>query len=508
MANPLYDALSQGYGPVKATFLHLPDKSTIDYQSFFDLTAQLAHALVKSGVRANDRVAAQVHKSPAALALYVASVRCGAVFLPLNTAYTEHEFEYFINDAEPTVIVVDPEKEGQTNSLVTQSNCAVLTLNAQGHGSLTDIARLCSTGFIPTSRTPDDLAAILYTSGTTGRSKGAMLTQQNLLSNARTLVSYWQFSSTDVLLHALPIYHTHGLFVACNICLLAGASMIFLPKYEQELVIHSLPDATVMMGVPTFYTRLLDDARFSRKLTAHIRLFVSGSAPLLADAHLAFEKKIGHRILERYGMTETNMNTSNPYAGERIAGTVGLPLPNVEVKIVDQKTGNTAAQCEVGMLQVRGPNVFKGYWQMPEKTKEEFTANGFFITGDLASQDENGYISIVGRDKDMIISGGFNVYPKEVELLLDELPGIDESAVVAAPHNDFGEAVVAYIVLDDSDVANTVSEAHLKEALQKRLARYKQPKRILFLDALPRNAMGKVQKKMLREQAARLFRKS
>lgn len=376
------------------------------------------------------------------------------------------------------------------------------TLGAHGDGSLAEKAARASDNFPPAAREEGDLAALLYTSGTTGRSKGAMLTQKNLLSNARTLVNYWCFTAGDRLLHALPIFHTHGLFVATNTIAISGGAMIFLPKFDTEAMIRLMPQATSMMGVPTFYTRLLDDPRFDRPLTRRMRLFVSGSAPLLAETHRAFEARTGHRILERYGMTETNMNTSNPYEGERRAGTVGFPLPGVELKITDPETGVESPQGEVGVIEVRGQNVFKGYWGMPEKTKEELRENGFFITGDLGLIDEDGYVQIVGRGKDLIISGGFNVYPKEVELILDDQPGVLESAVVAAPHADFGEAVVGFIV----PAAGAAPDlAAIEAALATSLARYKQPKKLILIEALPRNTMGKVQKNALRDQVKGLF---
>ena len=365
-----------------------------------------------------------------------------------------------------------------------------------------DKAAAQATEFETVARSGDDLAAFLYTSGTTGRSKGAMLTQYNLLSNGEALKDYWQFGETDVLLHALPIFHTHGLFVACHVILLSGGALIFLPKFDLDVVVDQMSKATSMMGVPTFYTRLLGDERFTRELTEHMRLFTSGSAPLLAETHVQFEQRTGHRILERYGMTETNMTTSNPYDGDRRAGTVGFPLPDVEVRIVDKEDGKTLPVGETGVLEVKGPNVFIGYWQMPEKTAEDFREDGFFITGDLAKIDEDGYVTIVGRDKDLIISGGYNIYPKEIELVLDEQPGVLESAVIGVPHPDFGESVVGVLVGDGkAQIELDVIEA----ALGKSLARFKQPKKLLVVDELPRNTMGKVQKNILRETYAGSF---
>jgi malonyl-CoA/methylmalonyl-CoA synthetase len=381
---------------------------------------------------------------------------------------------------------------------------AVATLGTDGRsGSLLELVARCSGDFEDVARGPDGLAAILYTSGTTGRSKGAMLSHENLASNARALARLWQFTDRDVLLHALPIYHTHGLFVATNTVLMAGAAMLFLPKPDLDEMFRLMPQATVMMGVPTFYTRLLADARLTQATTKHMRLFVSGSAPLLSETHRDWRQRTGHAILERYGMTETNMNTSNPYDGARVAGTVGPPLPGVEVRITDPETGRALAQDEIGMIEVRGPNVFTGYWRMPEKTKAEFRPDGFFITGDLGVIDANGYVAIVGRGKDLVISGGFNVYPKEVEGEIDALPGVVESAVIGVAHPDFGEGVTAVVA---KKAGAALTEAEMIGALKDRLAAYKLPKRVLFVDDLPRNAMGKVQKALLREIYKDLYR--
>ena len=378
----------------------------------------------------------------------------------------------------------------------------VETLNSNSTGSIIDKAASSPEDFQTVARSKDDLAALLYTSGTTGKSKGAMLTQTNLLSNGNTLMEEWQFSKKDVLLHALPLFHTHGLFVATNVMLSAGGSMIFLPKFDLDNIINNLPKSSAMMGVPTFYTRLLGDNRFNKKLVHHMRLFVSGSAPLLTETHIEFEKITGHRILERYGMTETNMNTSNPYNGERRAGTVGLPLPGVELKITDPETTKELSIDEIGQIEVRGPNVFKGYWKMPEKTKAELRENGFFITGDLGKIDEDGYVHILGRDKDLIISGGYNIYPKELEEIIDDQAGVLESAVIGVPHPDFGETPIAVIV---SETEITPELEVIESNLRKSLARYKHPKKLLWIDQLPRNTMGKVQKNMLREEYKSLF---
>ena len=341
----------------------------------------------------------------------------------------------------------------------------------------------------------------MYTSGTTGRSKGAMLTHKALASNSETLRDYWHFTKDDVLIHALPIFHTHGLFVATNISLMAGSACIFMAGFDAETIRDYMPSATALMGVPTFYVRLLETPGLAQA-AKNMRLFVSGSAPLLAETHDRWRDMTGHAILERYGMTETNMNTSNPYDGDRRAGTVGLPLPGVEVIVTDQTTGQAVPPGEIGVLEVRGDNVFAGYWQMPEKTAEELRDNGFFITGDLAQIDKDGYVTIVGRSKDLIITGGYNVYPKELELLIDDIDGVSESAVVGIPHKDFGEAVIAIVV---PEKGAALSEQSVLAAIAPSLARFKQPKKIILVDALPRNTMGKVQKKELRETYAGLF---
>lgn len=478
--------------------------------SYADLDAgagRYAAALTALGLQPGDRVAAQVPKSLDALMLYLGTARAGGAFLPLNTAYTPPEIAYFLSDAEPRVFVCDPAAAEALAPLAAGAGARLETLGPEGAagaaaGSLAAKAAAAAPVFETVPRQGEDLAAILYTSGTTGRSKGAMLSHDNLVANAVTLAEYWRFTEADVLLHALPIFHTHGLFVAVNTLLLAGGSLIFLPKFEIEAALTALPRATAMMGVPTFYTRLLADPRFTKESAAGMRLFISGSAPLLAATHVEFEERTGHRILERYGMTETNMNTSNPYDGERRAGTVGFALPGVEARIADPETGALAGDGEIGVIEVRGENVFKGYWRMPEKTAEELRPDGWFITGDLGRWDQDGYLVIVGRAKDLIISGGLNVYPKEVEEAIDALEGVAESAVVGAPHPDFGEAVVAVVT---PQPGAALSAETIAAALAERLAKFKQPKKILIQPDLPRNAMGKVEKKKLREQAADLF---
>lgn len=502
MPNPLYDRLFSTLADMSQPLILREDGTGIPGSAFLAMVHRAAGALRSSGVRAGDRVAMQVAKTPEALAVYGAVVANGAVFLPLNTAYTAAEVDYFVGDAAPRLLLADPARAASLTPIAAAHGADLLTLDADGCGTFRDLCDAQSDAFVAEARDDDDLAALLYTSGTTGRSKGAMLTHGNLLSNAETLAREWRFASDDVLLHALPIFHTHGLFVATNVALLGGASMLFLPGFDPEAILRLLPRATVLMGVPTFYTRLLADARFDRASTSRIRLFVSGSAPLLAETHIAFEARTGHRILERYGMTETNMNTSNPYDGDRRAGTVGRPLPGVEVIVTDPATGVPVSAGETGVVEVRGPNVFKGYWRMPEKTREEFRDNGFFITGDLGCFSDDGYLTLVGRQKDLIITGGFNVYPKEVELLLDELPGVLESAVIGVPHPDFGEAVIAVLVAQSGAVLDPIAiDAFLRE----RLARYKQPKMLEFVAELPRNTMGKVQKNVLRERFGAKF---
>ena len=478
------------------------DGQRVSYGDLVARTGQMANVLVSRGLKPGDRVAAQAEKSVLGLVLYLATVRAGAVYLPLNTAYTLNELEYFITDAEPALVVCDPSKVEGIGAIAATVHTRVETLGADGKGSLTEAADKASKEFWTVARANDDLAAILYTSGTTGRSKGAMLSHDNLTSNSLTLVDYWRFTDKDVLVHALPIYHTHGLFVASNVTLLARASMIFLPKFDPDLIIRLMARATVLMGVPTFYTRLLQNPALNRDSTKHMRLFVSGSAPLLAETHREWAVRTGHAVLERYGMTETNMNTSNPYDGERVAGTVGHPLPSVSVRVADPETGKVLGPETIGMIEVKGPNVFKGYWRMAEKTKSEFRDDGFFITGDLGKIDDKGYVHILGRSKDLVISGGFNVYPKEIESEIDAMPGVIETAVIGVPHADFGEGVTAVVVCNK---AAKVDESSVLKALDGRLAKFKMPKRVIFVDELPRNAMGKVQKNILRDTYSDIY---
>lgn len=472
------------------------------YYSWNDLdraSAKMANLLTGLDLPAGARIAVQVEKSAEALILYLATLRAGFVYLPLNTAYRAAEISYFIGDAQPSVVVCAPQNFGWVSQIAFANGTKhVFTLGDDRTGSLLVRATHQSNSFETVRKEPDDLAAILYTSGTTGRSKGAMLTHRNLASNAGVLHDYWRWQNGDVLLHALPLFHVHGLFVASHGALFNGSKMIFLPKFDTAEVLRHLPRATVFMGVPTYYVRLLAEPSLDRGVCANVRLFISGSAPLLSDTFSEFQTRTSHTILERYGMSETVMLTSNPYEGERIGSTVGLPLPGVSVRVV-KSDNSPCATNEIGDIQVQGPNVFKGYWCMPEKTAEEFTPDGYFKTGDVGKFDARGYLSIVGRSKDMIISGGYNVYPKEIESLIDEIDSVVESAVIGMPHADFGEVVTAVVVMK-SDA--TVSEADVIAFLKARIAKFKVPKRVYFVPDLPRNAMGKVQKNLLREQFA------
>lgn len=472
---------------------HLEDRPDWSYADLIETTSRLSRFLSTEGLRPGDRVLVQAEKSPESIALYLACLQRGLIYVPINTAYTERELSYFIADAEPKLLVVG----NATKQIATdiQSYC----LNAAGQGSLMDRANEQQALTTIVARQEDDVAAILYTSGTTGRSKGAMITHRNLLSNARVLNRAWRFTEADVLLHALPIYHVHGLFVATHCVLLSGASMIWQTRFDIDRLLDQIPHATVLMGVPTFYFRMINSRRLNKDLVKSMRLFISGSAPLSAQVFQEFESMTGMQVLERYGMSETLMNTSNPYEVERIPGTVGFALPGVEVRI--RKAGNEANLVnENGSIELRGPNVFRGYWHMPEKTQAAFTADGFFITGDLGRIDDEGRLSIVGRDKDLVISGGLNVYPAEVETVIDQIAGIAESAIIGAHHDDFGEAVVAIVVSQNEIQLETITTY-----LTGRLAKFKHPKALVRLNELPKNVMGKVQKNVLREQYGNLF---
>ncbi len=498
MTDNLYDLIAARMPADRsACALETHDGQYWRWRDLEQASARIANLLASLQLPAQSRIAVQVDKSPEALCLYLATLRAGHVFLPLNTAYQKGEIAYFIEDAEPAVVVCMPSRLADVSAIAAGLGSAnVYTLSDDGSGSLIDAAAPHADEFSTVACESSSLAAVLYTSGTTGRSKGAMLSHGNLASNALTLHSVWRWRQDDVLLHALPIFHVHGLFVAIHGALLSGSKMIWLPRFDAKEVVRHLPGASVFMGVPTMYVRLLDEPAFDNTAAAGMRLFISGSAPLLAETFRQFETRTGQRILERYGMSETVMLTSNPYEGHRAAGTVGLPLPDVSVRVVDD-AGKPCACDEVGGVEVRGPNVFGGYWRMPEKTREEFTADGWFKTGDVGRFDAQGYLTIVGRSKDLIISGGYNVYPKEVESYLDDMPGVAESAVIGVPDRDFGEAVTAVVV---AQAGAQLDGASMISTLKSLIASYKVPKRIHIVDELPRNAMGKVQKNELRKQ--------
>ena len=500
MSNILYDGIFTPNANSEKTFIITP-KGEISYLEFTAMTNKLANILVKKGLNPGDRVAVQSDKSVLYLALYAATIKAGCVFLPLNTAYTSSELDYFINDVEPRLVVVGDNAMNSLALLAKEIGSEIMSLNGDETGTLAAVAKNESPVFEAVARNSEDLAAILYTSGTTGKSKGAKLCHRNLLSNAKVISEAWQFTADDILLHMLPVYHTHGLFVAINLLAMVGGSIIFLPKFNVEDALSWMPKSTSMMGIPTFYTRLLNSSDFTQELTDHMRLFISGSAPMLTETHLQFEERTGKNILERYGMTETSMSISNPYNGTRIPGTVGKPLSGIDIRITDAASGQLVQPGDIGVIEQRGDNVFLGYWGKQDETAESFRDDGFFITGDLGREDENGYITIVGRNKDLIISGGLNIYPKEIESVIDEIDDVTESAVIGVPHRDFGEAVVAIIVSN----GNTLSDEDIQNHLVTKLAKFKQPKKILYANDLPRNTMGKVQKAELRKHHAKIF---
>ena len=494
-----YSEFSLGFASrMTDSFLVDENGVTFTYADVECETARYSNFLTGLGLRRGDRVAVQIEKSPQAIFIYLACLRAGLCYLPLNSAYQQSEISYFLNDAEPCVAICSPTAEPLFMRLCTEAKVPHLfTLDENELGSFADASANAPTQFVTVESGASDLAVIIYTSGTTGRSKGAMVTHGNLVSNAQVLRDAWRITANDVLIHALPIFHIHGLFVALNTILLSGATLIFHRKFDPKAIIHDLPRATMLMGVPTFYTRLLTEPTFTREACNNIRLFVSGSAPLLLDTFNEFRERTGHNILERYGMSEAGMICSNPFDGERRGGTVGFPLPGVNLRIEGEGLKTTSIG-DPGVIEVRGANVFSGYWGMPEKTKEEFTDDGFFKTGDIGVIDRDGYVSIVGRAKDLIISGGFNVYPKEIELVIDAIEGVAESAVIGLPHPDFGEAVTVVIVRNISGAMLTESAVIAK--VKSELANFKVPKRVHFVDALPRNNMGKVQKNLLRTQ--------
>lgn len=493
----LYAAYQRCFPEADSVLLTTADGTVYTYADAERCSAQAANFLVSRGLAPGDRVSVQVEKTPQALWLFLGVVRAGLIFHPLNPAYTDQELAYFLSDAGTSLLVCDPAREADLSTLCTTvGNIQIETLGADGSGSFTEGANSSETHFDTVMCAGESVASLVYSSGTTGKPKGIMLSHANLIANATTLVRLWGFTQSDCLLHALPIFHVHGLFVGLGCVLMSGASMRWLSRFDAAEVIAQLPGSTVMMGVPTYYTRLLAEPEFTREACHGMRLFISGSAPLLAATFAQFRQRTGFDILERYGMTETGMSISNPLDGVRKPGTVGLPLPDVEARICDADN-HPVDDGEVGELQVRGPNVFVGYWNLPDKTAADFTSDGFFITGDQASRDSDGYYSIVGRSKDMVISGGLNVYPKEVEVLLDALPDVAESAVIGLPDADFGEIVVAVIV---PAAGCEPAEAGIREAIAARAAGFKVPKRVFFVTQLPRNAMGKVQKALLREQ--------
>jgi malonyl-CoA/methylmalonyl-CoA synthetase len=468
-------------------FLRVEGRPLLTYAEMLEETARVAAWLGSIGVARGERALVQVHKSPAAVILYLACLRAGVVFIPLNTAYQESELAYFLEDAEPALLVASPGLPAGKVAFNGARETIAGPLDAAPWAGFDGAAATVQA-------TSSDPAAILYTSGTTGRSKGAVLTHGNLSSNVQVLAEAWRWQDDDVLLHALPIFHAHGLFVALHLALLGASPILFHEKFDAAAVMRDLPAATVFMGVPTFYTRLLAEPAFDAAMCSNIRLFVSGSAPLLDATFEEFENRTGHTILERYGMTEALMITSNPYDGPRIAGAVGPALPGISVRVIAEG-GKPAATGEPGVLEISGPNLFAGYWRNPEKTAEDHTADGWFISGDVATEDEAGFIRIVGRAKDLIISGGYNVYPKEIELAIDAMQGVLESAVIGVAHPDFGEGVVAVIAREPG---SDLDSAAISAALATELAAFKRPKRVVIVDELPRNAMGKVQKAELR----------
>ena len=495
-SNFLNDNLFSVYANSNKIFIET-ESQKYSFKEFDDLVNKIANLLIASDLSEGDRVLVKLEKSIFSFALYIASIRAGGIFVPVNNDYTASEIDYFIENSIPYIFISNDESIKK----VQNRNLKTFSLNSDMSGTFLENIKTQNTSFVPIERKKNDIASILYTSGTTGRSKGAMLSHNNLFSNTRELLKIWKFNENDALLHALPIYHIHGLFVACNLCLISGAKIHFIQKFQTEKVIEYLPKSTVMMGVPTFYTRLLESKKLNFQITENIRVFISGSAPLLSETHKEFEKVTGHKILERYGMTETNMNTSNPYDGERRAGTVGIPLPGINIRITDPETNVKLGNEKIGMIEIKGENIFEGYWTMEEQTKDSFTVDGYFITGDLGKFSSDGYLSIIGRNKDLIISGGLNIYPKEIEVVIDGINYVKESAIIGIPHKDFGEAVLAIVVANNEKI----SETTIMKVIQTKLAKFKQPKKIIFVSELPRNAMGKVQKQTLRNNYNKLF---
>lgn len=480
-----------------ATFLTTPAGEHYTYGDALSASGQVAQFLADAGVRVGDRVSVQAQKSVEFVWLYLGCLRAGIAFHPLNPAYTEHELEYFFTDAAPAMVIYDPANPANVRGVATAAGVARIdTMAADGRGSFRDGRRAAQITTSIVHSGADDIAVLLYSSGTTGRPKGIPLSHGNIGANASGLSKAWGFARHDVLLHALPMFHAHGLLIALNCTLISGSAVRYLPRFDPQAVIDDLVDASVMMGVPTFYTRLLSSKHLDKTCCRSIRLFISGSAPLRTDTFDAFAARTGHRIVERYGMSETVVLTSNPIDGARKAGTVGVPLPGIAVRVADAND-RPLPSGDIGRIQVRGPNVFAAYWRKPEKTAADFTADGFFDTGDQGSFDHDGYLSIVGRAKDLIISGGLNVYPIEVEQILNDSGLVREAAVIGVVHEDFGEAVIAIVV---PDPAIAFDETRIRNFASERLARFKLPKRVIAVDSLPRNAMGKVQKNLLRER--------
>ena len=498
--NFLNDKIFSNHNNSEKIFIET-ENDQFTFTDFDKLANKICNVLISLKLKENDRVLVQLEKSVISFAIFIAAIRTGCIYIPLNPSYTASEVEYFLENSKPFLFISVEKNINELKRVIKNQSVKTISLNKDFSGPLVNLIEKQSDEFLPVRRGENDIASILYTSGTTGRSKGAMLTHNNLVSNTIELVKLWKFDEKDILLHVLPIYHIHGLFVACNIALMSGSKMYFLEKFDVDQVIQYLPRSTSMMGVPTFYNRLLDSEKFNVEVTKNIRIFISGSAPLLAETHNEFETVSGHKILERYGMTETNMNASNPYDGERKAGTVGFSLPGISIRITDTKNGNTIDNGNIGMIEIKGENVFLGYWEMDEETKKNFTKDNYFITGDLGKISSDGYLTIIGRNKDLIISVGLNIYPKEIELVLDQIDQVKETAIIGVPHKDFGEAVVAIIVASGAKP----SEKHVMSLIQNKLAKFKQPKKLFFIPELPRNAMGKVQKQVLRNNYKEFF---
>mgnify|MGYP001223864619 FL=1 len=496
MTNSLYSNLIEPNLNNNNTFLILDDRTEISYKDFISLSSKISHKLTNLGLKSGDHILVKSPKCKETLSLYLSSILTGSVFFPLNSNYTLNETIYFIEDSKPSFLICESSEVESIKPICDNIGCKILSLNANGEGEVTNNLDSLDSFFKPNTRLNDDLAALLYTSGTTGKPKGAMLTHQNLVSNAHQLINLWNIDTSDTLIHSLPIYHTHGLFVAINTSMMSGATIRFIKNFNIDLVIEAFKYSTLMMGVPTFYTRLIKDKRLDRSVTKNMKLFISGSAPLLTETHQDFYNITGHQILERYGMTETNMNTSNPFYGERKAGSVGKPLKDINIRINKTKGYKNTIHNDIGMIEIMGPNVFKGYLNNPKKTQEAFTEDGYFITGDIGHFDKDGYLFISGRNKDLIISGGFNVYPKEIEDVINQHKSVIESAVFGIKDHDLGEVPIAAVVM----INNNTKIKDLSIFVEKNLVKYKTPKKYLVLNELPKNVMGKVQKNILKDK--------